>query len=375
MHIKKKSQITIFVLLGLALLIGVGFIVYIRNSATKTADAEKISNLPFDFVPVKNYVESCIENIGKDGILLIGMHGGYFILPEYNTRDRITKTAYYFYMDKNLMPFKSRIEQELSEYMDEELYFCIKNFADFKEQGLEIESGEINTKTVIGPNNVKFKVDYPLTAKKGASQIKLDSFTKSINNVRLGVIYNVSAETINEQMKDFDSICLSCIINFAIEKDLLVDLQKLDNTTILFTITDNNTRIDGFPYKFIFANKYREVSCRNIPSDWPEEKLQEFLLECVQSEIKKYNYELSINEIPDLAATANVPFTYNVKAAGINVNFTDYTNLFDINKTSGLISFIPAEDNIGEQVIWINAVDSLGNEDFESFKLDIRKPS
>ena len=370
----RKGQVSIYILLGLIILIGLGFVLYLRNDVSKEAEIQQVSRLPFEIGPIRNYVESCIENVGKDGIEFIGLHGGYFILPKYLTNE-YTKTAYYFYQNRNIMPTKAKVEQELSNYVNEELFFCIKNFAPFRLQGFEIEPEEINTNTIIEPNSVTFKVDYPLTAKKGASQIKLDSFTKSINNVRLGVIYSVSKETISEQMKDFDSICLSCIINLAIENDLLVGLQRLDNTTILFTITDNNTIIDGFPYKFIFANKYREVSCRNIPSDWPEKKLQEFLLDCVQSEIEKYNYELRINEIPDLTATANVPFTYNVKAIGINVNFTDYTDLFDINKTTGLISFIPAEDDIGEHVIWINAVDSLGNEDFESFRLKIEKSS
>lgn len=217
-----------------------------------------------------------------------------------------------------------------------------------------------------------FKIDLPLNIRKGESQARMDTFSKFVGGIRLGVIYNVSKEVINEQMKDFDSICLSCIINLAIENDLHVDLQRLDNPTILFTITDNNTIIDGFPYKFIFANKYREVSCKNIPTDWADEKRNEFLLDCAKSQIEAYNYTLKINEIPDLTATANVPFVYNVKASGINVNFTDYTNLFDINKTTGMISFTPSQDDIGEYVIWINAVDSVENEDFESFGLNIK---
>lgn len=370
---KKKSQIGIFVLLGLVLVISAGFIFYLNGYNVKTAETEKTSELSLELAPLKGYIESCIDGVGRDVISLIGPHGGYFILPKYSTEEYPAKTAYYFYINRDLMPSKNEIEQELSKYMNEELFFCIRNFADFKEMGLKVEQGEIDTETAIGSDSVIFKVNFPLLISKAGNEFRLDSFTESIGNVRLGVIYNVSKEIIDEQMKDFDSICLSCIINWAIEKDLQLDLQRIDNSTILFTITDNNTIIYGIPYKFIFANRYREVSCKNIPNNWPTEKINQFLLDCVKSQIESYNYSLKINDIPDLKSIVGTQFVYNVSAVGANVNFSDYTNLFEINQTTGLINFTPNEDDTGEHIIWVSAVDSLGNQDYSSFKLDVIK--
>ena len=355
------------------LAIGFGFVFYLNGGLSNKADIKKISNAAFDVVPIKNYVESCIGDIGKEAVSLIGPHGGYINLPKYLAKDYFAETAYYFYIDRNLMPPKKLIERELSEYINQELFFCIKNFAEFKDKGFEIEQGDINAITSINPDNVLFTVGFPLKIRKGIIETNLESFSKSISGVRLGIIYDMSKDITDEQMKDFSSICLSCLINWSIEKDLHLDLQRLDNSTILFTITDNNTKISGLPYKDIYANRYPEISCRNIPANWPEEKINRFLLDCAKSQIESYHYRLKLNEIPDLKAVVDVPFGYNVKAAGANVTFSAYTNLFEINKTTGLSNFTPTEDEIGNYVIWINAVDSLGNEDFESFSLKVEE--
>ena len=55
-------------MLALILLIGLGFVIYLKNSGLKHVEIEKISRLPFDFDSIKPYVESCIESIGKDGV-------------------------------------------------------------------------------------------------------------------------------------------------------------------------------------------------------------------------------------------------------------------------------------------------------------------
>ena len=202
-------------------------------------------------------------------------------------------------------------------------------------------------------------------------ETRVDSFSKSIDNIILGIIYDVSKSIVDEQMNDFSSICLGCIIDLGIENDLFIDMSRLDNETIVSTITDFNSKINNLPYKYIFANKYEKISCTNIPSNWPEERLNDFLLDCVSQQIEEFNYTLRIMEIPDLDAVVNDSFIYDVNGTGFNITFSDTSNLFEIDKKTGLINFTPTEEDIGPHIIWIRAVDSLDNIDFESFQLKI----
>ena len=97
----KKSQVTLFMLLGIVLLITIGIFIYLNNStSSKRTDEETkaVQQLESDIQPIKKYVKSCVERVGEFGLFLIGRQGGYLLrqqeaqLPEY-------ARAYYLYTD------------------------------------------------------------------------------------------------------------------------------------------------------------------------------------------------------------------------------------------------------------------------------------
>ncbi len=365
--VNKRGQITIFIIIGIIIVASFIFFSFQTDLTMDSGFREDVSKIPADIIPIKNYVDNCIKSVGEDALVFIGKQGGYFELPKYSTKDYYTKTAYYFYVNKYKVPSKSKIEQEISKYMNDGLFFCVRNFVDFKESGFDIKQGRINTKTTIKENGVLFEVDFPLNIKKEESEIKIDKFINSIDNIRLNTIYNAAESITDNQMRDFSSICLSCLIDLGIENDLYIDMNRLGNDTVLFTITDFNSVINNEPYKFNFAHKYEEYSCENPPLD----ASADFYLDCMKAKLDEYNYSLKINEIPDLDAIINIPFVYDVDAVGFNITFSDFTSLFDIDVNTGLINFTPTEDKIGDYTIWIKAADSLGNKDFETFKLNV----
>ena len=68
----KKSQIVIFALLGLVLLISFAFILYINNNKSTKAQIKRSSKVVLDSSSiassVKVYVESCLDSTAKNGI-------------------------------------------------------------------------------------------------------------------------------------------------------------------------------------------------------------------------------------------------------------------------------------------------------------------
>ena len=65
-----------------------------------------------------------------------------------------------------------------------------------------------------------------------------------------------------------------------------------------------------------------------------------------------------LDPIGDQNTTAGTLFTYDVNATSPSNNITyfyDDTELFDIDKATGLISFTPTEDNVGVHIITISA--------------------
>ncbi|MDP3764996.1 MAG: hypothetical protein Q8R04_00635 [Nanoarchaeota archaeon] len=109
----KKAQIALFLILGFVIILGISFILYVKNQGNPKlkTESEKISKLSTGMSPVKVFIDSCIESVGKDAIITIGKNGGYFELPSQSTKDYDIKTAYYFYENIGIMPPKSRVEQ------------------------------------------------------------------------------------------------------------------------------------------------------------------------------------------------------------------------------------------------------------------------
>ncbi|MBI1969567.1 hypothetical protein HYS48_02635 [Candidatus Woesearchaeota archaeon] len=249
---KKRGQVTFFVILGIFLLVVVGlfYAQLEREMAIKAPPS-----LSFDRGAIQQYVESCIASIGEEALQWIGEHSGYFELPTEAVTGSPLQAAYYFYLDKDLMPSKERIEQEISRYLDEELFFCLKNFADFP--GMYIIPDEVATTATILDESVLFEVRMPLRIQQEASETKISLFRNEMRNIRLHALYAMMRAFMDEQMKNPASVCLSCLLKLGIQYDVHIAMQRLDDDVVLFTLTDAQSKIDDQPYRFVFANKYK----------------------------------------------------------------------------------------------------------------------
>lgn len=81
----KNSQITIFIILGIVILVIVIGGIYLMNSVKidnmkdTTLDTQKI---PSDLKPLVKYLEKCVETIAKQGMFLLAEQGGYIYMSQ-----------------------------------------------------------------------------------------------------------------------------------------------------------------------------------------------------------------------------------------------------------------------------------------------------
>jgi len=62
-RLNKKSQVTIFIIIGMIILVTVGLFIYFKIATTK-----RLGMIYPEAIPVNNFVESCINNVAKEGI-------------------------------------------------------------------------------------------------------------------------------------------------------------------------------------------------------------------------------------------------------------------------------------------------------------------
>ena len=247
---KKRGQVTIFIILGIVIIAMVGIFLYLSEFNIKSLIGIQTETIPSEILPIYEFVSDCVKLNGEDTLYLIGQQGGYSYLPENSLEIDI---PYYFDGENKFLPGKEIIEEQIGNYMNIKMFFCTESFVDFSD--FEVAQSFPDTEVIILDNIVNMQVNYPLRIKKGYTTYELSEFTETFE-IRLGTIYEAAKEIIYLQEQNPPEICISCIIDLSMEKDLSINIEDYREDNVIFTIADHNSILLERPYKFVFANKY-----------------------------------------------------------------------------------------------------------------------
>jgi len=75
--VKKRGQITVFIIIAILLLIGVSVYIYLSEEKEVKKEAPEAAK------PIFNYVQSCLRNTARSGLRAIGDHGGYIDISDF----------------------------------------------------------------------------------------------------------------------------------------------------------------------------------------------------------------------------------------------------------------------------------------------------
>ncbi len=204
----KKSQITIFIILGVIIIIAVGLFVYYQ-----TALIPKEKSALEEVTPVKDYIDACIEQVGKDALDTLGLNGGYiYFPPEIDSRPysylstspiKELKNPYWWYDGVNNTPTLEFMRGELSRYVDDNLKECLGDFETINNDFEIKELGDLNAQAGINENDVSFDVNYPLQiiSRQNDTRTKMAKF-KVTMPVRLKKMYEFANSIMGSQYRD-----------------------------------------------------------------------------------------------------------------------------------------------------------------------------
>jgi len=242
---EKKAQITIFIIIAILIVVGIIGFFMIKNKTSSLTPS-----IPTEIQPVYNYVQDCLKETGENALVRIGEQGGYFLIFDEPAIE--SRIPYYLQGEQESILTQQEIEQNLAGFVREELSFCILNFKDFKED-YKISHELSKTEAKILNNEVKFSLDYPITITKDETKYQIKDFSINLP-IRLDKIYQVSEKIVQEQKLHPESICLSCLYNLGESYSVHIDMLDYGNSTI-FTIIDDNSKINNESYEFNFAIK------------------------------------------------------------------------------------------------------------------------
>lgn len=201
----KRGQITIFIIIGLILLVSASIVIYVTT--VKKIEVVDEVVVPPEVKPVYDYVTNCLIEIGSQGLLFIGTQGGYIDLnPErVDTRDiTLTPSAYikmdptntfklphWFYDGEDRTPTLEFMQKELADYVNSQLQSCLNNFDDFRPAFEVTELRSPRLTSVLTDKDVVLRLDYPIEIKQGDKTTEHSEFIAHIP-VRLKKMWNLA---------------------------------------------------------------------------------------------------------------------------------------------------------------------------------------
>lgn len=248
----RKAQTTLFMMLGVLLLIFVILLLYLQSySMESQVENEEYSEIE---TQIQNYVQTCIKETGEDALIFIAEHGGYYNLPELYDEDMLL--PFYLYENESHLLSKEELSNQISIYLNENLFFCLRNFMTIENMGYDIKQGNIDTITTILDNQIILNVNIPINAIQDGTTTTLTSFSTTIPT-RINTIYTVIEEFMQIQKEDTNSICVSCLTELGIDNDLRVEMIPLEDDKMIFVFIDEQVLINEEPFEYWFMNKYK----------------------------------------------------------------------------------------------------------------------
>ncbi|HLD03031.1 MAG TPA: hypothetical protein VJC07_05020 [Candidatus Nanoarchaeia archaeon] len=181
---KKKGQVTTFVILGIIIAAALIVTIYMKQDSLRevfSREKAKLSSVPEQAKGVSAFIDSCVDQVAKDGITLLASQGGYIEVPEdsyakgaFNPFSNLLEifpgtdavVPYWFYeasnnVEKQQIPTIDGMERQIEMYIDENIIGCL-DYSVFMQQGYAFNDAEAVTEVDIGNENVLVSLNYPL---------------------------------------------------------------------------------------------------------------------------------------------------------------------------------------------------------------------
>ncbi len=244
---RKRAQLTIFIIAAILVLILGGVIAYFQYNKNK----EQIEiQQPADLKQVSSFISQCVKETAKTGLIKLGQQGRLY--PDVYMESSNTKIAYYYYKGQGHFPTKiTVVEEELSRYIKENINSCINDFSAF---GYDFDSdfSAFQASTEFNENDVTIQVNYPLEVSLDDKKTTLSSYHAKIK-LKYLPIYELTKQ-IYQNIKNEPGWL---DISFLSEQPYDIRIIKVSDDTLVYELTDTIFGIEDQPYTFRFGIKYK----------------------------------------------------------------------------------------------------------------------
>ncbi|MBD3252985.1 hypothetical protein GF386_04590 [Candidatus Pacearchaeota archaeon] len=252
----RKSQVTVYVIIGLVVVIaalGLVYMKYLRQKAELDRQFFASSDIKPKVTNIQASVIDCSKDTVKNALYVIGIKGGYYnSTPDSYMDLGWVIIPYYYYEGDVNYPSKQDIEKELENFVDDEIKYCL-NELDFS--GFNVTYNEPKTKVIIKDREVYFNTDLTFEIEREGHKLYYELKDYPVTqNSELDAMLDIASYYTDSHKEDPELYCITCVSEMAEKNNLYVDVINVVDDSTLIVISENHTSPE--PYSFEFLNKY-----------------------------------------------------------------------------------------------------------------------
>ncbi|MBN4049175.1 hypothetical protein JYT91_01010 [archaeon AH-315-M20] len=204
MVLEKKSQVTIYMTLGVVL-VATFTLMYLTVYQARTTLKSQVE--PYDVSDVKGYVDSCLEFVSNWGIdWALFQLGTYEQFDAYSTAmiPIVTEPSGIGLPDGSITRSKDfnkdMIRDSIGIFFNDTFGICIKDFEDFEQYDHNITYQEPNLDVTVGDHSIILELDFPITVKSKDTSQSYDKFLYR-KNIEIKEIIDITNDIIDESVR------------------------------------------------------------------------------------------------------------------------------------------------------------------------------
>lgn len=246
----KRGQVTLFIVLGIVLVIAVAVGIFLRKEISQSIQDVKISSnaaLQQKVEEVKPFVQDCLESVTEDAVLRIIAKGGYS-KPKKSVEYNYYNVPIYFDKGKETVPAMQDIANEIAFAARDNIVSC----ANFNAVNLPVKALKRPEAAVsIGKKAVAVELDWPLQVVSGEDSVTISEFSAEVK-ADIFYPYEHAIELYNKQ-KVIKVLSLIDLARLAKQRDFILHFDMAGNDAMVYLLTFNKTIIKREPLVYTFG--------------------------------------------------------------------------------------------------------------------------
>ena len=252
MIMQKRGQFTLFVIIGVILVLVIGVTVYYKDSISEFAGLSGSLSYPSEVSEIVEHVQDCVDDSADEAVDGIGYTGGYYTLPDetFYYEGIAFGIPYYFYDGEDLTISLDDMEEELGDYFLALVDACV-TLDEFSEFDIDDSEGEVSVE--VESDTVTIGYEYPIEVSAGDNSYVLDDPYVNEILVNLGWLRDVAESLVEHTVESPDEIDYDFILGQGVTS---VTVAPIDDETIVYIFEDSTSYEGEQNYTFMYAEYY-----------------------------------------------------------------------------------------------------------------------